>query len=474
MLWLLVLLVAGMFVLMVKGAAVARNEQRALQKRFFAAWHQGARAVGLDTRQLTPGECRAQGAIGGVPLGARLTLYQTKNSAYYQSTVWSQNQGIPRSLSVERDTTLRSMGRLVDGDDVPIGDPAFDELVELASVDASVCAALGYRARAQLSRLLGWGVSVRDGTVACESAWTEEHNRSFTSLLRNTAALARELAVPADDLHERLAFNAIHDPARDVRLANLRFLLAPELETPPALAASVAASLLTDVHAPVRLLAAERLGQQGHPVLFSLAADPALDLPTRVRAVQSLGQPPVPDLPGLCHVIAASETVELVCAALDCIRPSSAAALDTVLESTQSPHESVRAAAARALGELSRPDTEPTLIALLGDPSSDVQRASADALGRFASVAAVEPLLPLSENLMRPQLRQAARGAIGRIQSRLGAVEAGRVSLAEPHELAGALDLADGTRAGELALAHEDDDANDRATPTPRRRWPQP
>lgn len=470
---LLFLFAAGASFLAVKSAGWAINEQRALRKRFFGEWHKGARGVGLETRQLTPTESRAQGVIGGVPVAAQLKLYETSKQATYQSTVWSRNHDIPRSLSIERDTALRSMGRLVDGDDVPIGDPSFDELVELASVDAYVCAALSYAARAQLSRLLGWGASVRDGTVACETLWTERHNESFMPLLRGTAALARQLSVPPDALHERLAYNAVNDPARDVRLQNLRYLLAPELETAPALAASVAAALLNDVYVPIRLLAAEHLGQQGHPVLRALAADATLDLAARLRAVQSLGRPPVPDLPGLCDVMAADPAPELVSAALDCIRPSSAAALDAVIVCTRSAHETVRAAAARALGQLSRPDTEATLIELLRDPSSDVQQASAEALGPFASVAAVEPLLPLAESLVRPRLRQAARGAIGRIQSRLGQVEAGRVSLAEPHELAGALDVAETSlpaRVGELSLANAREDA----VPTPRSSRRQP
>lgn len=467
--------VAFATLLAVKSAGWALNEQRALQKRFFGEWHKGARGVGLETRQLTPTESRAQGAIGGVPIGAQLKLFPQGKTVAYQSTVWSRNHGIPRSLSIERDTALRSMGRLIDGEDVPIGDPVFDERVELASVDAYVCAALNHQARAQLSRLLGWGASVRDGTVSCETLWTERHHESFMPLLRGTAALARQLSVPPDALHERLAYNAVNDPARDVRLQNLRFLLAAELETPPPLAASVAAALLNDVYVPVRLLAAEHLGQQGHPALRALAADPALDIATRLRAVQSLGRPPIPDLPGLCEVMASSQAPELICAALDGVRPNDALALDAVLACTQSGHESVRAAAARALGQLSRPDTEATLIELLADTSSDVQQASAEALGIFASVLAVEPLLPLAESLARPRLRQAARGAIGRIQSRLGKVEAGRVSLAEPHELAGAVDVVDPAlpaRVGELSLAHQPED--DSAVPTPRRSRSQP
>ena len=76
---------------------------------------------------------------------------------------------------------------------------------------------------------------------------------------------------------------------------------------------------------------------------------------------------------------------------------------------------------------------------------------------RSGSVAAVAPLLPLAEGLGRPRLRGAARAAIGRIQSRLGNVDAGRVSLAQEQELVGALELADtaAVRVGELSLAQD-------------------
>jgi hypothetical protein len=73
-------------------------------------------------------------------------------------------------------------------------------------------------------------------------------------------------------------------------------------------------------------------------------------------------------------------------------------------------------------------------------------------------VAAVEQLLPLTQALLDSQLRQAARNAVGNIQSRLGDVEAGRVSLAEAVGLEGALALADdaAVRIGELSLSADE------------------
>lgn len=352
----------------------------------------------------------------------------------------------------------------------PIGDPIFDERIEVSAVDAPICAALNHRARSYITQLLDWGGYVEDGMVVCRTTWSAEHNASLPQLLRNVAALARLLNVEPTELPQRLANNALEDPAAGVRLKNLRYLVAPETQAPPELLASTAAALLHDTHPPIRWLAAAHAGEAGHAVLRALAADPALDLALRARAVDALGRHPIPDLAGLRGVLGSAQPPELSVAALSVIGTGSrdAGLLDAVIGCTSSEHDSVRAAAARALSAFAQPHTEPLLLQLLSDASSDVQQASAEALGVFGSIAAVEPLLPLAQNLVRPRLRQAARGAIGSIQSRLGDVEAGRLSLSDPHDLAGALDVVDTSatlRVGELSLVEEDAPA---ATPTPR------
>jgi hypothetical protein len=51
-------------------------------------------------------------------------------------------------------------------------------------------------------------------------------------------------------------------------------------------------------------------------------------------------------------------------------------------------------------GARANPRTEAQFLELVSDGSSHVQHASTEALGVFASVAAVEPLLPLARNLL--------------------------------------------------------------------------
>jgi hypothetical protein len=443
------------------GVAAVRysDHENARRRRIFQEWQAAARSVGLSAQQVSDRESRADGELEEVPVHATLKLSEEGDLIVYRSFVWATSKGLPRHLSVQRGSALRSVARWVDGRDVPIGDPAFDELIELPAVDAHVCAALSYPARRQLTQLLGWGGYVHDGVVASSSTWSVEHNHSLPLLLHSVALLARLLSVPRGALPERLAYNAANDPQPQVRLQNLRFLVASDTGAPPELLASTAAALLGDEHAPVRLLAAQHAGEAGHAALRALIADRQLDCSLRAQAVDSLARHPVPDLDGLRTVLAPTQLPELTMAALAVIGWSSDAALiEAVLSCTRNGHDGVRAEAARVLGRLALPQTEPLLIQLLGDPASDVQQASAEALGLFGSVAAVEPLLPLAENLVRPRLRQAARGAIGRIQSRLGDVEAGRLSLSNPHDLAGAVDVVDTSalRVGEVSLADAD------------------
>jgi hypothetical protein len=437
-------------------AVRALDGQDACRRRMFQEWQAAARGVGLAAQQVSDRESRADGELEEVPVHATLKLSEEGDQIVYRSFVWATSKGLPRHLSLQRDSALRSVARWVGGRDVLIGDPAIDELIDLPAVDAHVCAALSYPARQQLTQLLGWGAYVHDGVVASSSTWSVEHNRSLSPLLQGVARLARLLSVPRGTLPARLAYNAANDPQPQVRLQNLRFLVASETSAPPELVASTAAALLGDEHTPVRLLAVQHAGEPGHAVLRALIADTKLDLSLRAQAVDTLGRHPVPDLDGLRAVLVSSYPPELTVAALAVIGWSSDAALiDAVLSCTRSEHDGVRAEAARVLGRLAQPQTEPLLIQLLGDRASEVQHASAEALGLFGSVAAVEPLLPLAESLVRPRLRQAARGAIGRIQSRLGDVEAGRLSLSNSHDLAGAVDVVDTSalRAGEVSLA---------------------
>jgi ATP-dependent DNA helicase RecQ len=67
------------------------------------------------------------------------------------------------------------------------------------------------------------------------------------------------------------------------------------------------------------------------------------------------------------------------------------------------------------LGELGVPSAVPELIAALQDPSGDVRRLAASALGKIGDARAVTPLLALLAQEQKPQVRQYAAKALGRI-----------------------------------------------------------
>lgn len=422
LLWLALAL--GLMAVVVVVTLASAKEADAVVRR----WQASVQKLGLKFQRMEQQRRMWRGKCHGQPVQAELNTVP-QHGSYGMTLSTGANAGIPSGLEVYCESTLHSLGRLVGSveRDVTLGDAAFDDVAVLPALDAYTCAALSHGARSQLITLLRRGGWVHERRVVLSAFWSwQSEEASLGEQLRWLCRLSTLLSVPRASLHERLATNAVRDPAPAVRLQNLRFLAAAETRTPPALLASTARSLLADVHAPVRLLAARQLGAEGVPALRSLLVQ---------------GTPP-----------------EHVCATL-AVLPTALAAdmIESVLGCTRSEQESVRAEAARVLGSWARPEAEPTLITLLADPSSQVQLASARALGRFGSVAAVQHLLPLTQGLLDLELRQASRAAMGHIQSRLGNVEAGRVSLAEQGSLAGALALVEpaALRAGALSLDEE-------------------
>jgi HEAT repeat protein len=302
--------------------------------------------------------------------------------------------------------------------------------------------------------------------------WEEPHDQAWLSqMLLWISQLGQLLSVTPETLHGRLAENAARDPSPRVRLRNLTYLTDAATRSPPAVVADAARALLSDGNAPIRLLAAKQLGAEGCLPLLGLASDATVGTDLRAEAVQALGAQGGAKLAPVLASLAGDAAPEVARAALSAIAAQRLTTLvPVVLECAQSPEAAVRAGAAAALAQLGPATAEATLIGLLSDPSADVQLASASALGEVGTVKAVEPLLPNAQGFGRAQLRRAARAAIGSIQSRLGPAEAGLLSLAREHDLAGAVDLAHAALSvGQLSLAEPLDPEQEPNTPRLRR-----
>lgn len=466
--------VAAVLLLVLFG--VASYGLHKIGERNVRTWQSVARELGLHFEG-DESERTLQGELDGVSVRASYrrqlravqppALPQLGESPHLREQVTfhgAENGIIPARLVVRRDEATRLLGLRLGGRDMAIGDAAFDELVELPELDAESCAALSHRARQLLQRFLKHGGEVRQGVLWCQLDGGAEHERdSLLAMLQFLAQLGSALAVTRATLPQRLSENAVRDPDPGVRWRNLRFLAAPDTQTPPQLLTATAHALLGDPSGAVRTLAARQLGAQGFAVLQAEARSEQAHHELRLAALQALAEQHAPDLePLLAELLAPPQAAELVAGALGIVaQQRRQALLAHVTRWAEGDTESVRRAAAAALGKLA--GSEPVLLRLLQDPSPSVQQATVEALAEAGSVRAVEPLLPLSRGLVPGALRSAARAAIAQIQARLGNVEGGRVSLADQQEqlLAGAVDLADvsvAVRAGELSLA---DDVNE-------------
>lgn len=412
-------------------------------------WQEAAARLGLR-HEGDKNERTIQGRRRGVPVQAHYERQVQQVGKYVsaqeKTTLYAGGDGeIPRTLSLEK-SALRRLGDLVPSRDARIGDAEFDRFVQLPQLDEYVCAALSHEARTLLLQLLRQGGEVREGVLWLVDQAGSDHDQGWLEQqLDALALLGAELSVLPSTLHRRLALNARTDPSPGVRLTNLRFLSRPSQHTSAELLRNTARALLGDPDVDVRSLAACQLGAEGFPALRAIANDRSLDAAPRVTALEALGQADAPGLlPLLGELLSQPGSPELLVAVLTGVATLQLGSLrDAVLTCSKSPHDSVRAAAARTLGKLvaapvlltpadSRAAMEQRLWQLLADPSDEVQLASAEALGEVGSVRAVEPLLELTRGLLgRGALRQAARAAITQIQSRLGNVDAGRVSLAD-------------------------------------------
>lgn len=460
-----------MLVPLLIGLVVALVSMLTFSKRresLAAVWQGVARKLGLTFNWANNSSLHNRWTISGVLYSVPVRAQYSRKISTTGSTADVQeetlfhaggNGRIPATLTVQADSMLRSLGRLVQGRDEKAGDEQFDAAVELPAMDAFICAALSAPARTHLRTLIEANGAVRDGMVVLrQAAYKSSDAEWLTQMLQFLAQLAQLLSVTPDVLAERLVQNALTDPSPGVRLQNLRFLLDPNTHVELPVLMSTARTLLGDADAPVRLLAARQLGEEGHPVLAAVAFDAREPTAVRVEALRALALARTSQLESLLPQLLGWNPPELVCAALSIIAARRLSTLaELVVQCAESEHEVVRAAAARALVALPKKPAEETLIRLLADASSEVQLYSAESLGAIGSAMAVEPLLGLANSFGRPQVRKAARGAIGRIQSRLGDVEAGRLSLAEDHALAGALSVAEvaGPAGGEISLVEE-------------------
>ncbi len=307
---------------------------------------------------------------------------------------------------------------------VVTGDARFDAEVNVQGDEGVVLACLDAPTRACIRRVVALGTELRDGRLLLETPGDMRGRGQLRQSLQDMAHVGAAFAGDPERVSERLGYNARTDPVPAVRLRSLAVLQRRDPGDSVPREASRAA--LSDADPAVRLAAASFLGDEGMTVLAEMVENGRVDGGLRVEAfVLLVGRLPTSDALGWLERMAA------------------------LLEGVD------RAAAGRLVEAVARPvetTAETVLLKVASRGARPLRVAAADLLGRVGSTQAVRPLLACADaESGEPAVRDAARRAVAGIRARLGAAEAGHVSLAVHADAAGGVSAAD--QPGGLSLA---------------------
>jgi HEAT repeat protein len=310
-----------------------------------------------------------------------------------------------------------------------------------------VFAVLTRKNRARLFDFVGkWGGVIERGVVKLPVRGTINKK-----LIGYVLDLARRVSLPLDDVPKRLAINATGKDQVEIRLRNLELL--QEHYGTEAIARQAGIKALKDRRSVIRFQAAVFLRELD--MIAKIAAIEAEPVDTRLRAMRFLTENAPPDkvlplLEKLLDSLNPAVRKEAI-ADLGWLRHRPAVGRLCNLVTTTDPETA--AVLASALAKIGDPAAEPTVLTLLERREEGLKIAAANALGHVGTATAVEPLMALVGSGLS-DLGRAAEEAIARIQSRLGDVEAGRLTLAKLAEREGALSLS--REGGELSLPKGD------------------
>jgi hypothetical protein len=358
--------------------------------------------------------------------------------------------------------------------ELQIGDPEFDDRVQLGGPPELLRAVLDVETRAVVLELVkhtlrvsGSPVAlrglagVRDGNIVVslrDGEYLDSPER-LSAIVHSLLDLASRLDPPAD-LLARIAENSRREPHWRVRLENLAFLAE---RYPHHFAAREALERgCHDEHPEVRLRAAMTKGAEGCAALLDLAGlasarqgppRPSVEDSCSARAVGALGeQLSMEQAEEILGSALRGHRLQTARACLESLgRPGCPAVVAPLAKVLAVSQGKLAVTAALALGSSGQAAAEAPLLEALERDSADVRAAAAEALGHVGSVTSVLPLKELATSGdAGAGERRAARQAIAEIQSRLHGASPGQLSLAEGD--AGDLSLADEDPKGRVSL----------------------
>lgn len=419
------------------GAAIALASSLAGGNR----WKEVAAELGLQFSQ------GFQQSLSGSIEGFSILVRQHKHTIEVRL---SSGGAIPRSITLNAEGILRNV---FGGRDIEIGCPMFDGQTHISArwgdnAEADVAALLDHDTREVVSHVVvGRGAKVDQGDITLNTSMTIDQ---VAAVVRDFVLLARHLTMDFSEVPGRLASNALGDPVAAVQLRNLTLLQQGFRNRPEA--AETSRALLESRHHPIRLAAALFLGEEGQAVVREMALSARVLTDLRIKALHHLwARSEREDMIEMATALLADWDAMIQRMAIQCLgRQRHAASLESLVGFLESGDVATVLEAVRALESIGDPAAEGALLRVLLNAPNRVKSATIEALATLGTIRAVEPLHGLAE---RGRFKRAARGAIESIQSRLGDVESGRLSLAPTIDPDGALSLAaDPEKAGGLSL----------------------
>lgn len=412
-----------------------------------ARWARAGRAVHLEDRYPLHGTPSLNGTIDGVPISVIGDV---------ASAARATSRSVPYGLSF---TPIPFSGPLIEA----TGDRDFDRATRAACGERPdvLAAILDESTRDLLAEFASQGGVVQLGAAEI-SATRPETAKTIALSARRVAHVAASLSRPLD-VPAALSHNALHDPVDGVRENCLRLLIERHAGE---IAMTTCRAAARDASPSVRLVAGVFLREAGLTCLLELVSAKipadiakkaiahavAVHTPAtaaEVRTVIRAGFAAPALLAQAIHSAAKIHWWEGIEPLLD---ECSAFDTETLI--------SLAAGLARFPERIAV--SEPHLVAML-QSSVNARRAAAKTLGEIGTVAAVAPLLPMSQVVLGDsETRAAALSAIRAIQARQAGAGAGQLTLgdaavSEEGKLALVTEggeLAIANSAGSLALAH--------------------
>ncbi len=309
--------------------------------------------------------------------------------------------------------------------DIRLGDREMERVLRLASSDEALAAALmPSNIRAALrdlkSRVEMLFLS-NSWFYCCVAPVLRLDGDSLYEIIRQMLDVLKELD-SGTSVREALIRNTLQDPLGRVRLSNLK-LLSSRFPADEDLR-SVYRKCLEDDSRRVRIEAARQLGAEGLPAITRMLDDPDLREKEALGAIELLQE----------HRYRGAEN-----------------ALKGLFARNSS--EEVREGILKAFGAFGDAALAPFLEEKLDEDPGGLTEEVMEALGFCGRVESVEKIYRTGKSSFNPFVRSAAARAIGRIQSRLGGVEAGWLTLSEISGAEGGLSLQEESGRGGLTLA---------------------